>query len=120
MVDEGALICAATKLPVIGDGDTGYGNAMNCKRTVRLGIEAHLASVLTVCSTQVRGYAQAGFAGVLIEDQVAPKQCGHMRTRQVSTKPQISCASKAVHLGVLAGRLTRRGSGARSRRVRCA
>ncbi len=33
-------------------------------------------------ASQVRGYAQAGFAGILIEDQVAPKQCGHMRTRQ--------------------------------------
>jgi 2-methylisocitrate lyase-like PEP mutase family enzyme len=47
------MICAATSLPVIGDGDTGYGNAMNAKRTVR-------------------GYAQAGFAGILIEDQVRP------------------------------------------------
>ena len=44
----------------IGDGDTGYGNAMNVKRTVK-------------------GYAQAGFAGILIEDQVAPKRCGHTK-----------------------------------------
>ena len=42
---------ATTRLPIIGDGDTGYGNAVNVKRTVR-------------------GYAAAGFAGILIEDQV--------------------------------------------------
>ena len=42
---------ATTSLPIIGDGDTGYGNAINVKRTVR-------------------GYAAAGFAGILIEDQV--------------------------------------------------
>ena len=64
MLDAGRRICAATRLPCIGDGDTGYGNALNCKRTVR-------------------GYAQAGFGGVLIEDQVHPKQCGHMKTRAV-------------------------------------
>ena len=37
----------------LADGDTGYGNAMNVRRTVK-------------------GYAAAGFAGVLIEDQVGP------------------------------------------------
>ncbi len=51
MVDNGRDICAATTIPVIGDGDTGYGNAMNVKRTVR-------------------GYAQAGLACIMIEDQV--------------------------------------------------
>jgi hypothetical protein len=59
---------------------------MNCKRTVRLYRLARKAfDLLTGCcaTCQVRGYAQAGFAGILIEDQVAPKQCGHMRTRQV-------------------------------------
>ena len=60
MLEQGRGICAATHLPVIGDGDTGYGNAMNVKRTVT-------------------GYAQAGFAGIMIEDQVSPKRCGHTR-----------------------------------------
>jgi 2-methylisocitrate lyase-like PEP mutase family enzyme len=64
MVDQGRNICAAVKIPVIGDGDTGYGNAVNVKRTVQ-------------------GYAQAGFACVMIEDQVAPKRCGHTRGKQV-------------------------------------
>lgn len=60
MVDQGSAICNAVSIPVIGDGDTGYGNALNVQRTVR-------------------GYAQAGLACVMIEDQVAPKRCGHTR-----------------------------------------
>lgn len=65
MVDAGRDICvAAPHLPIIGDGDTGYGNALNVKRTVK-------------------GYAQAGFAGIMIEDQIAPKRCGHTRGKEV-------------------------------------
>ncbi len=64
MLDQGRSICDAVTVPVIGDGDTGYGNAANVKRTVR-------------------GYAQAGFAGIMIEDQVAPKRCGHTRGKAV-------------------------------------
>jgi 2-methylisocitrate lyase-like PEP mutase family enzyme len=63
MVDQGSNICSAVSIPVIGDGDTGYGNALNVQRTVR-------------------GYARAGFACVMIEDQVAPKRCGHTRGKQ--------------------------------------
>ena len=63
MLDQGRNICAAVSIPVIGDGDTGYGNALNVQRTVR-------------------GYARAGFACVMIEDQVAPKRCGHTRGKQ--------------------------------------
>ncbi|MFN3746029.1 MAG: oxaloacetate decarboxylase [Hyphomicrobiaceae bacterium] len=57
-------LCAATPVPVIGDGDTGYGNALNVERTVR-------------------GYAQAGAAAVMIEDQLAPKRCGHTKGKLV-------------------------------------
>ncbi|MDG4576210.1 MAG: isocitrate lyase/PEP mutase family protein [Defluviicoccus sp.] len=57
-LDQGRSICQAVRIPVIGDADTGYGNALNVKRTVQ-------------------GYAAAGFAGVMIEDQVWPKRCGH-------------------------------------------
>ncbi len=64
MVDQGRNICAAVDFPVIGDGDTGYGNAVNVQRTVQ-------------------GYAQAGFACVMIEDQVAPKKCGHTQGKLV-------------------------------------
>jgi len=64
MLEEGRTICGAVGIPVIGDGDTGYGNALNVRRTVR-------------------EYARAGFAGVMIEDQVAPKRCGHTSGKQV-------------------------------------
>ena len=64
MVDQGRNICAAVDIPVIGDGDTGYGNALNVKRTVA-------------------GYAAAGFACAMIEDQIAPKRCGHTRGKSV-------------------------------------
>ncbi|PRW44559.1 petal death [Chlorella sorokiniana] len=65
MVETGRNCHEATRrLPIIGDGDTGYGNAVNVKRTVR-------------------GYAAAGFAGVLIEDQQWPKSCGHVRNKRV-------------------------------------
>ncbi|MBL8668931.1 MAG: isocitrate lyase/PEP mutase family protein [Rhodospirillales bacterium] len=64
MVEQGRGICRAVAIPVIGDGDTGYGNALNVKRTVR-------------------EYAAAGFAAVMIEDQVMPKRCGHTRGKQV-------------------------------------
>ncbi|HVA12171.1 MAG TPA: isocitrate lyase/PEP mutase family protein [Stellaceae bacterium] len=51
--------CAAVpELPIIADGDTGYGNAMNVRRTVK-------------------EFARAGAAVILIEDQVWPKKCGH-------------------------------------------
>ncbi|KAL7546341.1 hypothetical protein ACHAWF_009678 [Thalassiosira exigua] len=51
-------------IPCIADGDTGYGNSINVKRTVF-------------------GYARAGMAGMMIEDQVAPKRCGHVAGKSV-------------------------------------
>jgi len=64
MVDQARSICGAVSIPVMADGDTGYGNAVNVKRTVR-------------------GYAQCGCAAVMVEDQVWPKRCGHTRGKQV-------------------------------------
>ena len=64
MVSQGRDICASVSIPVIGDGDTGYGNPANIKRTVH-------------------GYAQAGFAGIMIEDQLSPKRCGHTKGKEV-------------------------------------
>jgi 2-methylisocitrate lyase-like PEP mutase family enzyme len=79
MVDQGRNICSAVSIPVIGDGDTGYGNAINVKRTVR-------------------GYADAGFAGVMIEDQVAPKRCGHTRGKAVVSRDEALARIRAGHL----------------------
>jgi 2-methylisocitrate lyase-like PEP mutase family enzyme len=64
MLDQGRNICQAVSIPVIGDGDTGFGNEMNVKRTVE-------------------GYGRAGFACVMIEDQVMPKRCGHTAGKAV-------------------------------------
>ena len=69
MVDQGRQICDAVSIPVIGDADTGYGNPVNVKRTVR-------------------GYAAAGFACAMIEDQVAPKRCGHTRGKEVVSRDE--------------------------------
>lgn len=59
MVDHLRYIVDAAGLPVISDADTGYGGAMACWRTAR-------------------AYGQLGIAALHIEDQVAPKKCGHM------------------------------------------
>ena len=64
VVDQARNITDAISIPVIADGDTGYGNAMNVRRTVE-------------------GFAKAGCAGVLIEDQLAPKRCGHTPGKDV-------------------------------------
>jgi 2-methylisocitrate lyase-like PEP mutase family enzyme len=64
VVDQTRNIAEATSLPFVADGDTGYGNAMNVIRTVK-------------------GLARAGAAAVMIEDQVAPKRCGHTTGKEV-------------------------------------
>jgi methylisocitrate lyase len=52
------------RIPVIADGDTGHGDLHNVARTVR-------------------EFEAAGAAGVLLEDQVAPKRCGHFADKKV-------------------------------------
>ena len=64
LLDQGRNLCAAVSIPLIGDGDTGFGNPLNIKRTVQ-------------------GYARAGFACIMLEDQVMPKRCGHTRGKAV-------------------------------------
>jgi len=85
MAEQLRLICqAAPDLLVIGDGDTGYGNALNAQRTVR-------------------EYARAGAAAVMIEDQVSPKRCGHTKGKQVVSQAEarmrIRAAIDAAHEG---------------------
>jgi len=69
MLDQGRNICSAVDFPVIGDGDTGYGNAVNVQRTVK-------------------GYADTGFACVMIEDQVSPKKCGDTQGKQIVSRDE--------------------------------
>lgn len=64
MADQLKMICGAVSIPVIADGDTGYGNPVNVERTVR-------------------EYEHAGAAAILLEDQEFPKRCGHMAGKMV-------------------------------------
>ncbi|KAF4348024.1 hypothetical protein G4B88_012938, partial [Cannabis sativa] len=77
MLEQGRLITQAVSIPVIGDADTGYGNAMNVKRTVK-------------------EYIKAGFAGIMLEDQVSPKACGHTRGRKVVSREEAVMRIKAA------------------------
>ena len=77
MLDQGRDICQAVSIPVIGDGDTGYGNPINVKRTVA-------------------GYARAGFAAVMIEDQSLPKRCGFARGVEVVERTEAVARIRAA------------------------
>ena len=59
-----ALATVVGDVPLIADADTGYGNPINVRRTIR-------------------EYERAGVAGLHLEDQVWPKKCGHMEGKQV-------------------------------------
>ena len=64
MVENAGRLAAATRIPVIADADTGYGNELNVVRTVR-------------------EYERCGVAGIHIEDQTFPKKCGHLENKTV-------------------------------------
>jgi 2,3-dimethylmalate lyase len=70
MADNARRIVAAVDVPVIADGDTGYGNAINVIRTVQT-------------------YEQAGVAAIQLEDQVTPKKCGHMAGKEIVPLPEM-------------------------------
>ena len=64
MVDQARNLASAVSIPLIADADTGYGSALQVRRTVQQ-------------------YEQAGVAALHLEDQVAPKRCGHLAGKQV-------------------------------------
>lgn len=64
MVMNAGYMAEAIPVPLISDADTGYGNAVNVMRTVR-------------------EFERAGVAGIHLEDQVAPKRCGHVAGKDV-------------------------------------
>ena len=64
MAGNAGRIADCVDIPVIADADTGYGNALNVIRAIQ-------------------AYERAGVAAVHIEDQVAPKKCGHMEGKLV-------------------------------------
>jgi 2-methylisocitrate lyase-like PEP mutase family enzyme len=72
-----AAIVEATGLPVIADGDTGYGNALNVGRTVR-------------------EFERAGAAAIQLEDQTFPKRCGHLTGKTVISAAEMVGKIKAA------------------------
>jgi len=77
MAEQVRNICNVTSIPIIFDGDTGYGNAVNVYRTVR-------------------GFADAGAAAVMIEDQKWPKKCGHTKGKDVVDVEEANSRIKAA------------------------
>ena len=64
MIDNASTIASVADVPVIADADTGFGGPINVARTVHL-------------------FERAGVAGIHIEDQTFPKQCGHLSGKTV-------------------------------------
>ncbi|MEZ5244171.1 MAG: isocitrate lyase/PEP mutase family protein [Acidimicrobiales bacterium] len=77
MVDQLTTVTAATAVPVIADADTGYGNAINAQRSLL-------------------GFARAGAACVMIEDQEWPKQCGHTTGKRVIERTEAVARVRAA------------------------
>ncbi len=78
IADHTARIRDAVNLPLIVDADTGFGNALNVRHTVRV-------------------LERAGADCIQLEDQVAPKRCGHFSGKEViSTEEAVSKIKAAV------------------------
>ncbi|HEV8639474.1 MAG TPA: isocitrate lyase/PEP mutase family protein [Methylomirabilota bacterium] len=77
MADHARNLAAAVQIPLIADADTGYGNALNVRRTVQ-------------------AYEAAGVAALHIEDQAAPKRCGHLAGHQVIPRGEFAGKIRAA------------------------
>ncbi len=66
-----AHIVNVTQLPIIADADTGFGNALNAKRTVET-------------------FERIGVAGLHLEDQTFPKRCGHLNDKSIISLEEMS------------------------------
>ena len=77
MADAVRRMALRVRIPVVADGDTGHGDLHNVVRTVR-------------------EFERAGAAGVLLEDQVAPKRCGHFAGKQVIPAGEMVLKLKAA------------------------
>ncbi|MEP3667167.1 MAG: isocitrate lyase/PEP mutase family protein, partial [Roseibium sp.] len=77
MADTMALVADRTALPVIIDADTGFGNALNAQRTMRL-------------------YERSGASALQIEDQTYPKRCGHLADKSLIPASEMAGKVKAM------------------------
>lgn len=77
MAARASRLADCVDIPLIADADTGYGNAVNVVRTVR-------------------EYEKAGVACIQLEDQVAPKKCGHMTGREIISTEEMTGKIKAA------------------------
>lgn len=77
VVDIVARMTDVTTIPIVVDGDTGFGNALNVMRTVR-------------------EFERAGVAAIQMEDQVSPKKCGHFNGKDVISKGEMVGKIKAA------------------------
>jgi 2-methylisocitrate lyase-like PEP mutase family enzyme len=77
MVDATKYICQSVSIPVMTDGDTGFGNAVNTYYAVK-------------------AFEDAGAAGINLEDQLFPKRCGHMEGKMVISMEEMVGKIKAA------------------------
>ncbi|MBO6559944.1 MAG: isocitrate lyase/PEP mutase family protein [Nisaea sp.] len=77
ILDQARDIAGAVSLPLIGDADTGFGNPVNVRRTVK-------------------GFADAGIACVMLEDQVFPKRCGFAKGVEVVSRNEATTRLRAA------------------------
>ncbi len=75
--EEARRITRATSLPLLCDADTGFGEALNVERTVRL-------------------FEEAGAAGLHLEDQQMPKRCGHLSGKSLVTAEEMAAKVRAA------------------------
>ncbi|HTU22884.1 MAG TPA: methylisocitrate lyase [Gemmataceae bacterium] len=76
-VEAARTITAATRLPLLCDADTGFGEALNVERAVRL-------------------FETAGVAGIHLEDQQLPKRCGHLSGKQLVDAEVVAAKVRAA------------------------
>ncbi|AZN71912.1 carboxyvinyl-carboxyphosphonate phosphorylmutase [Georhizobium profundi] len=77
VADAVGAICERVSLPLIVDGDTGFGNALNVQRTVRM-------------------FERMGAAAIQIEDQTMPKRCGHLNGKSLVSTGEMVGKIKAA------------------------
>jgi 2-methylisocitrate lyase-like PEP mutase family enzyme len=77
MAEAAGIMARAVTIPVIADADTGYGNELNTTRTMR-------------------EYEMRGVAALQIEDQVAPKRCGHLDGKEVVSPDEFAAKIAAA------------------------